>query len=72
MYLRAHVTPPKGLINGQSNDSVSNVEVPSILETPEWVTPTNIEATIIKDKFVPAAQLCAGSFAADCTKYGIH
>jgi D-xylose transport system substrate-binding protein len=72
MYLRAHVTPPKGLVNGQSDDSVSNVEVPSILETPEWVTPTTIESTIIKDKFVPAAQLCAGSFAADCTKYGIH
>ena len=37
--------------------------VPSILETPEWVTPTTIESTIIKDKFVPVSQLCAGNFA---------
>jgi D-xylose transport system substrate-binding protein len=72
LYLRAHVTPPKGLVNGKALDSTSNVEVPSILETPEWVTPTNLESTIIKDKFVPVSQLCTGSFAADCTKYKIH
>jgi D-xylose transport system substrate-binding protein len=72
MYLRAGVKPPKGLVNGAVNDSVSSVEVPSILETPEWVTTSNMEKTIIADKFVPASQICAGSYAADCTKYGIH
>jgi D-xylose transport system substrate-binding protein len=45
--------------------------VPSILLTPEWVTGSNIESTVVKDSFVPASQICAGSFAADCSKYGI-
>ena len=31
-----------------------------MLETPEWVTPANMKATVVKDKFVPARQLCAG------------
>jgi hypothetical protein len=26
---------------------------------------------VIKDNFVPASQLCAGAYAADCKKYGI-
>ncbi len=43
----------------------------SVLLTPEWVTPQTIQSTVIKDNFVPASQLCAGSFKADCTKYGI-
>jgi D-xylose transport system substrate-binding protein len=37
---------------------------------PEWVT-TEHERTIIADNFVPASQLCAGSYAADCTAAGI-
>jgi D-xylose transport system substrate-binding protein len=72
LYLRANKTPPKGLVNGQVEDTVSNVEVPSVLDTPEWVTPANMEKTIIADNFVTAAQLCAGQYAADCTKYKIH
>jgi hypothetical protein len=30
-----------------------------------------MNATIIKDNFVPASQLCAGSYAADCKAAGI-
>ena len=30
-----------------------------------------MNATVIKDNFVPASQLCAGSYAADCTAAGI-
>jgi D-xylose transport system substrate-binding protein len=71
MYLRAGVTPPKALVNGMAVDVNTHVDVPSILETPEWVVPTTIQSTVIKDGFVPASQLCAGSYAADCTKYGI-
>ena len=37
-----------------------------MLLTPEWVTPSNMNSTVIKDQFVPAKQLCAGSYAADC------
>jgi D-xylose transport system substrate-binding protein len=71
MYLRAGLTPPSTLVNGHVTDVNTGVSVPSILETPEWVTPGTIQSTVIKDGFVPATQLCAGSFAADCTKYGI-
>jgi D-xylose transport system substrate-binding protein len=72
MYLRAGLTPPSALVNGSVKDvDESNAPVPSILLTPEWVTPTNMASTVIADNFVPASQLCAGSYAADCTKYGI-
>jgi len=71
MYLRAGITPPASLVNGTVKDVDTGVNVPSILETPEWVTAQTIESTVVKDGFVPASQICAGSFAADCTKYGI-
>jgi D-xylose transport system substrate-binding protein len=71
MYLRAGLTPPSALVNGTVKDIDTGVEVPSILLTPEWVTPATVQSTVIKDGFVPASQLCAGSYAADCTKYGI-
>jgi D-xylose transport system substrate-binding protein len=71
MYLRAGDTPPSALVNGSAEDVTSKVSVPSILLKPEWVTPSTVQSTVIKDGFVPASQLCAGSFAANCTKYGI-
>jgi D-xylose transport system substrate-binding protein len=71
MYLRAGITPPSSLVNGTVKDINTGVNVPSILETPEWVTPSTVQSTVIADGFVPASQLCAGSYAADCTKYGI-
>jgi D-xylose transport system substrate-binding protein len=71
MYLRAGKTPPSSLVNGSTTDSQENKAVPSVLLTPEWVTTTNMNATVIADQFVPAQQLCVGSYAADCTKAGI-
>jgi D-xylose transport system substrate-binding protein len=71
MYLRAGVTPPAALVSATSKDVNTGANVPSILLKPEWVTPQNMNDTVIKDNFVPASQLCAGSFKADCTKYGI-
>jgi D-xylose transport system substrate-binding protein len=71
MYLRAGITPPSSLVNGTVKDINTGVNVPSILLTPEWVTPSTVQSTVIQDNFVPASQLCAGSYAADCTKYGI-
>jgi D-xylose transport system substrate-binding protein len=71
IYLRAGATPPKSLVNSTVTDLQTKVSVPSVLLTPEWVTPANMEATVIKDNFVPAQQLCVGSFAAACSKYGI-
>ncbi|HTX29407.1 MAG TPA: substrate-binding domain-containing protein [Streptosporangiaceae bacterium] len=71
MYLRAGKTPPASLVNGQTMDSVEHTEVPSVLLTPEWVTPSNMNATVIADQFVPAQQLCVGSFVAACKSAGI-
>jgi len=71
LYLRAGQKPPSSLVNGKTQDSTANVSVPSVLETPKWVTPSNMNSTVVKDNFVPAAQLCAGSYAAECTAAGI-
>ena len=62
---------PTSLANGKTVDPTSGTKVPSSLLTPEWVTTKNMNATVITDNFVPASQLCAGSYAADCTAAGI-
>ena len=71
LYLRAGKTPPSSLLNGTTTDPTNKDSVPSVLLTPEWVTPSNMVDTIVKDNFVPTSQLCAGSVASDCTKNGI-
>jgi D-xylose transport system substrate-binding protein len=71
IYLRAGKKPPTSLANGSTTDPTTSRKVPSSLLTPEWVTTKNMNATIISDNFVPASQLCAGSYAADCTAAGI-
>jgi D-xylose transport system substrate-binding protein len=71
LFVRAGQTPPSTLVNGTVTDVTTKASVPSVLLTPEWVTPANMNATVIADKFVPASQLCAGTFAADCTAAGI-
>jgi D-xylose transport system substrate-binding protein len=71
LYLRAGKTPPSGLVNGTVKDTTANVNVPSVLLTPEWVTSANMNSTVVKDKFILAATLCAGTFAAECTAAGI-
>jgi D-xylose transport system substrate-binding protein len=71
VYLRAGKTPPSSLLNGTTEDINEHKPVPSVLLQPEWVTPSNMNATVVKDNFVPAAQLCAGSYASACKKAGI-
>ena len=71
IYLRAGKTPPASLANGTTVDPTSGRKVKSSLLTPEWVTTKNMNSTIIADNFVPASQLCTGSYAADCTAAGI-
>jgi len=71
MYMRAGKTPPAALVNGSVKDTKSNDNVPSVLLTPVWVTPTNMNSTVIADKFVPASQLCSGKYASACTAAGI-
>jgi D-xylose transport system substrate-binding protein len=71
IYLRDKKAAPSGLLNGTVKDTQNHKTVPSVLLPPVWVTPTNMKATIIKDNFVTAKQLCAGQYKADCSKYKI-
>jgi D-xylose transport system substrate-binding protein len=66
LYLRAGVEPPAPLVNGKVMDSTQNKDVPSVLLKPIWVTSENLGDTTVKDKFVDAAQLCAGDLADAC------
>jgi D-xylose transport system substrate-binding protein len=72
MYLRAGSTPPSSLLNNTVTDPQGQTKVQSVLLTPEWVTPSNMASTVVKDQFVPASQLCTGSFASACQTNGIH
>jgi D-xylose transport system substrate-binding protein len=71
MYLRAGAQVPSSLANGTTQDTVSNVAVPSVLLTPQWVTTSNMNSTVIADKFVPAKQLCTAKYKAACKAAGI-
>ena len=71
LYASAGQTPPSSLVNGRVTDSASSTRVPSVLLSPEWVTTATMNSTIIADKFVAAAQLCAGSYASACQAAGI-
>ena len=73
IYLRASQTPPAALLNGKTTDTgvTPNVDVPSVLLTPVWVTTANMGSTVVADKFVDKAQLCAGAYATMCTSAGI-
>jgi D-xylose transport system substrate-binding protein len=70
MYLRAGQKPPSSLVNGSSNNQVT--KVPSVLLKPITVNTQNMGATVVKDNFVSASALCAGSFASACTAAGIQ
>lgn len=71
IFLRAGEQPPKALVNGATKDSKQNKDVPSVLLSPIWVTPANMNATVVKDNFVDASKLCAGKYADACKTAGI-
>jgi D-xylose transport system substrate-binding protein len=71
MYIRAGVVPPASLVNGTTEDTQSKVAVKSVLLAPKWVTASNMNSTVIADKFVPASQLCTGKYAKPCAAAGI-
>lgn len=72
VYVRAGEAPPSGLVNGTTDDTKSNVKVPSVLLKPEWVTTQNMASSVIADQFVPAPQLCTSTYAAACKAAGIN
>jgi D-xylose transport system substrate-binding protein len=73
VYVRAGMMPPAALVNNTTQDLIEHKAVPSVLLTPEWVTPKNMNSTVIADKFVPPATLCAAPYAtaAACKAAGI-
>ncbi len=65
--------PPTALLNGKTVDPTdSTVTEPASLLTPVWVTQSNMETTVVKDGFDPAAAICAIAGASICTKDGIQ
>jgi len=71
LYLRAGKKPPAKLVNATTKDTTGGTKVPTVALTPKWVTTSNMNSTVVKDNYVPAAQLCAGSYASACTAAGI-
>jgi D-xylose transport system substrate-binding protein len=71
--LRAGATPPSGLVNGTTSppSGVTGSQQPASLLVAQWVTKSNMETTVIKDKFVDVATLCSKAGAAVCTAAGI-
>ncbi len=71
LFLRAGVTPPATLANATTQDTVLKKNITSVYTTPIWVTPENMNATVVKDGAVKASALCAGATASACTAAGI-
>ena len=72
-YLRAGQTPPASLINGTTADPTNaSITEPALLLTPMWVNTANMEATVIKDKFVKVTDLCTAVGQSVCTAAGIQ
>jgi D-xylose transport system substrate-binding protein len=66
---RAGQTPDPSLLNGEVD--AQNHKTPSLLLTPQSVNASNIQSTVIADKFIDPAQLCAGDFAKACADAGV-
>src|SRR5450759_742049 len=63
---------PSGLVNGTTTDPTNAATTePAVLLTPYWVDGSNMEATVIADKFVAVADLCAAVGASVGTAAGI-
>jgi D-xylose transport system substrate-binding protein len=61
------------LAKGQHPTAPTTVSgVPSFLLVPIAVTKSNIEATVVKDGFDTAAQICTSAYAAACTAAGVQ
>jgi len=66
---RAGQTPDASLLNGSVD--AQNHKTPSLLLTPQSVNASNIQQTVIADKFIDPVQLCSGDFAKPCADAGI-
>ena len=71
--LRAGATPPSGLLNGTTSPptGASGTQQPASLLVPLWVTKSNMQTTVIKDKFIDVATLCGKVTQAVCAANNI-
>jgi D-xylose transport system substrate-binding protein len=60
---------PQSKITEEVNNG--KVKVPSVLLEPVAVTKENVKDTVVKDEFITAGELCAGSYAKACEELGI-
>jgi D-xylose transport system substrate-binding protein len=71
--LLAGDTPPASLLNGKTADPTdSSITEPASLLSATWVTKANMEATVVKDGFDTATDICTIAGAALCAKDGIQ
>jgi D-xylose transport system substrate-binding protein len=65
--------PPSALLNGTTTDPAdSSITEPASLLTPIWVNKSNMEATVVKDGFDTASDICTIAGAALCATDGIQ
>jgi D-xylose transport system substrate-binding protein len=71
--LRASQTVPTALVNGNTTppSGTTGTQQPASLLVPYWVNAANMNATVVKDKFIDAAALCTAVGASVCTAAGI-
>jgi len=58
------------MVNGTTKDSQTGKDVPSVLETPVWITPDKVK-DVIAAGGQKASDVCTGDYAALCTQYGV-
>ena len=64
--------PPAALLNGKTVDPTNpSVTEPATLLTPVWVNSSNMQSTVIADKFVTPAEVCGLAGASACAAAGI-
>jgi len=71
LFLRAGQTPPASLVNSTTRDTTANADIQSVYLTPTWVTTANMAATVVKDGFRTASDICISAIASACTAAGI-
>ncbi len=70
--LLAGQTPPSALMNSKTVDPTdSSITEPASLLTPVWVNKSNMESTVVADKFDTASAICAIAGNSACTAAGI-
>ena len=72
IILLAGQTPPAELLNGTTVDPAnSSITEPASLLSAVWVTKSNMESTVVADKFDTASSICTIAGASVCTAAGI-